>query len=359
MNDLKRTSKEWKSKLTNVEAFNEYAKEHPVELYNVTIENKLDGIRINKGILDSVFWRYTSAKNGIIENTEFTNIAFERMDFRNTIFKNVVFKDSVIANSKFNFGQMDNVKFIDTQLVDDDFEDLKPSRAEYIRVGANNASWSGSAVHLSINDSEVYDSKFYGLAVPSSVEITDSEFVRSRIDAKTMTHFKLINSMTRDSGISTVLEGDALVDGGDIESFGLGVGAKNIIVRNLSDGHIGIGGDFDVDVIQIENCKNMVSLAVGSEGYTKQIKIKNVKSKKLYLQASKIDLLEIRNSEFKIWDFEEAKIKNLLVDDVSLTGTADFIDATIDNHNLKDLKTRKHLKLKLDNSNITPEDLNQ
>ncbi len=359
MNESRKTSQQWLSRLGNTEAFNTYAQEHPVALYSLIIDKPMDGLRINQGIINKVFWRYTTAKNSIIENVEFSNGAFERMDFSNTVFRNVTFKGYVIANSKFRSATLDNVKFIDTMLIDTDFRKLNKSKVVLERVDSSNVTYSQSDIQIKIHTSKIYDGSFKLLQAPSSIEITDSEFVRTRINGKRMQSFKMTDTMTKDAGISTQLEGDAIVDGGEIKSFGLGVGAKNVIVRNLSDGHIGVAGSHHSETVLIENCKKMRGLSVGVDGQIKQVKISNVDSKELFVQASKIDVLEITGSKFKVWDFEEAQIKKLTVDNVSLTGTADFIGAAIQAHNLKDLKTRKYLKLKLDNSNITRDDLNQ
>ena len=165
--------------------------------------------------------------------------------------------------------------------------------------------------------------------------------------------------MTKDAGISTWLEGDAIVDGGELKSFGLGVGAKNIIVRNLSDGHIGVAGSHHSENVLIENCKNMEVVAIGIRGTVKQVELKNIDTDKLSMQRSNIDSAQINDSEIKFWKLNEAKIKHLRIQNTSLTREANFQDATIEQHNLKDLNTSKYLKLKLDNSNITRDDLNQ
>ena len=54
--------------LSIMSAITHNAQEHPVALYNLIIEKPMDGLRINQGVMDTVFWRYTSAKNSIIEN---------------------------------------------------------------------------------------------------------------------------------------------------------------------------------------------------------------------------------------------------------------------------------------------------
>ena len=361
MNNSRKTSSEWLSRVGNTEAFNAYAQEHPVALYNLTIKKPMDGLRINQGVMDTVFWRYTSAKNSIIENIEFTNVAFEKMDFSNTVFRNVTFKGCVIANSRFRSATLDNVRFIDTMLVDNDFRKLNKSKILLDGVDSNNVTYSQSDIQIKIHNSKIYDGSFKLLQAPSSIEITDSEFVRTRIDGKRMQSFKMTNTMTKDAGISTQLEGDAIVDSGELKSFGLGVGAKNIIVRNLSDGHIGVaGGKRSVsDNVLIENCKNMEGIAVGIRGTVKQVVLKNIDSDKLSMQRSNLDSVQITDSEIKFWKLNEAKIKHLRIQNTSLTREANFQDATIEQHNLKDLNTRKYLKLKLDNSNITREDLNQ
>ncbi|GEM_PF-5292964 len=53
--------------LSIMSAITHDAQEHPVAL-NLIIEKPMDGLRINQGVMDTVFRRYTSAKNSIIEN---------------------------------------------------------------------------------------------------------------------------------------------------------------------------------------------------------------------------------------------------------------------------------------------------
>lgn len=359
MNQPNNLTPEWQERFNNVEKFNQFAAHNSVELNKIEIKQPLDGLHIHEGKFNKVFWKYTSAREATIENVIFDGGAFEKVDFSNTIFRNVTFKNFTIANTKFNFGQLDNVKFINCQIIDSSLKDLKPSTVEFLKVKANAVSFSGSAVNLTIKDSDIRDSSLRKLVMPSSVEIENSEFHRNDINGKKMSHFKLIDSNVEKSTISIDLETDAIVQGGNIKSFGLNVGAKNIIIRNLSDGHIAFATDSKVDSVLVENCKNMEILAAAIGGHIKRLHIKDVSSTELSALSSTIDHFVIENSAFDIWDFNDAKINDFILENVKLKNEATITNSTISKHNLKDLKTNTGIKLNFENSNIKPSDLEQ
>lgn len=359
MNAPHELSPAWQERFNDIEKFNQFAADNPVDLSKIIIKQPLDGLHIRQGKIRKVFWKYTSARKGLIENVIFENGAFEKVDFSHTHFKNVTFKGYTIANSTFDYGQWDNVTFIDCQLIDNQFRDLQTSTVTFDNVRANGIAFSRSALTIKIENSSIYDSSFRHLTMPAAVDIKDSDFVRSHISAKRLDHFSLINSKADESSISARLDHDAMLDGGNMTKFGLNVGAKNITVRNVSGAHIGVAGDFTTENVLIENCKKMTTLATGIDGHIKHLIMKNVSAHKLSALSANIDHFVIENSEFNKWDFEEAEIQKLELSQVSLKEEAIFLKTNIEQHNLKDLNTGEGLQMKLEGSNITAQDLGQ
>ena len=348
----------WKERFEDVTKLNVYAKDQPVELSNVKIQNKnIDGAVLNGGEFNNNDWSKVSAKKSNFTNLPFRQGILEDVDFSDSTLTNVVFEDVKLLGVKFFYTTLNNVRFVRCTFNGVGIEKTKMSRIEVIDSKAISSSFSDGQLvavfrnsKLARGSSETSQGvRLTDLIPPSSLTFEKSELIDANMERSRLAELVIDNS--KFDSIYDVGSADRItVRNSTLDTSFSAMTIGTLSIENSTIKALSILRS-KVNTIQLSNCQDMNNFGM-YETTTGAVIFTQCQLNDFRPRDATIELLRVTGGSVKNSKFERMKVKIMILNNVTLDGELNFTDAHVDKLETHNITKQPGLNLITTGSNV-------
>lgn len=344
-------SQDWKERLQDATKLNDYAKGHPVEIKNASIENlRMDGIIITNGKFENTTWKEVTAKKVNLTNTVIYHSLLEKVDFSHSILTDVTFEEVDLRGVRFYNATLANVRFINCSFNGTNIDQTIKSQILVTDSDVISTSFSEGQLIAAFKNTKFYKGvELTDLQSPSSLT-----FEKSELDGVNMERSTLNDLQVRESKF------DVIYDSGSVDNIFV---EHSVLDASLSALRI---KQLKINDTEIKNLSVLRS-QIKEASLTKCISMNN-----FGMFESKVDVINfdqchindyrpieaiigsmsIKNSIIRNSKFKKIKIKAVNFENVTLEGELDFSGAQVGEQKINNVTKQPGLKIITVGSNV-------
>lgn len=300
-------------------------------------------------------WSDIKAEKRVFENVIFTNCEFNNIDFSEIVFRQVIFKNCILTNVVMNDGQLENVVFEKTKLINTNSN----INYSYLRVIADeirfkeselsNIDFYQSKARFFFENSKLNDVSGMGLASGSALYFINTDAFDIDFSRSTLTSLEVKNSTIKESKANNCTIDKIILEDSDIK-FPIAEGHNygTVTARNTRD--IVILGT-PVNDVNITGCGESNSISVSSMTFN-TMTINECSPTKITFFDSKGKTLSITNAEVYDMDFRDAEIDRLILDNIHIRARLYYSGANIKKLETNNIRFDNDIKIKSEGANF-------
>ena len=348
---LSSLSSDWQARFADVNLFNDYAKDHQVNLGEVEIKDyDLKGMVMLNGNFNGTHWKNIKAQNSHWGKVTIKGGQFEAVDFTGSQFDQVVFENVTFKNVQFDESQLTNVQFINSKINYTDFWKIKKSIILFDRSELKENDISESQANLSFKESKLFGSDFRAMKALSSLS-----FNNSQIEDTTLSHATLDELSIMDTKVHETAFTMGKVDKMELINSSLHFGLSGTTIKKLlitgSEMTLLAFDSAKLTEVNIQHCKKNMKLNF-YQTQIKNISFDQCPLSDIHLVETVVNALTLSNSTLEDSKFMDMKAQNVTFRKVELKGTLNFTGATIENLKTEGLTKAPGLRLITEGSNV-------
>lgn len=282
-------------------------------------------------------WNNIDAHGSHMKNITFNDCTLSDINFRNTKLENVSFTNCKLINVVLNESTIDNITFTKSKIINTDTN----INNNHIKITAKTISFIDSELygldfyrskaHFIFDSSILKDVSSYGLMPGSNLTIknsnvSDVDFSNSNLDSLLITGSTIKESKINDADIKTII-----IEDNSFERFSIASNKKYGSVKVSNTSEITVHGTGPVTDVLISGCPSYKDIYISEMNFI-NAKIENCKIPKLTAFDIIGSKLTLSNMEVFSLDLEDAKIDQLILDNVVIRGKIYAKNATVNKY---------------------------
>ena len=303
-----------------------------------------------------VHWSNISAKGRIFKNITFSDCKLENINYRNVKFDNVVFDNCELINVVMSQAEVNHATYKNSRIISTDpntennHRNLSAGKISFINSELRGLNYYHSKGDFIFEDSKLNDVRGYGLVKGSSITIIGSKLNYFDFSDSTLDSLIVRGSSVDESKLNGGIIDSIILENNDFKKFPIAEGQYKTLTANKTKNII-IGSSSVVNA-EINNCGDTSDLFLGGMKNFTSISISGCDPSEFVFFDVVGKELKISNMEAHIFDFENASLDTLVLNNVTIAGKIISKNSKIKNYIPHNVKVLDGVKVIDKNSNI-------